>query len=79
MKLSLKTNPVEPGDLLIRMHNQVGAAVDVTGEKYGQSCRWLCHGCGERSEMPESDYLFFIRRSANTHAGDCRAAYHRIR
>lgn len=78
MKLSPHTTPVEPADLLIRMHNQVSAAVDVTGASYGSSCRWYCHGCGEHSDRPQADILPFTRDRANAHASMCRAAYHRL-
>lgn len=77
MKLSPNTAPVEPDNLLIRLHNQVGAAVDVIGSSSGESSRWVCHGCAQRSEL--ADYLWSTRRKANDHAGWCRAAYHRIR
>ncbi|MFP1627442.1 hypothetical protein ACLB9X_20255 [Streptomyces sp. 5K101] len=78
MKLSPNTAPVEPGDLLIRLHNQFGAAVDVTGSQHGQASRWDCHGCGEQSEFPVLDSLFMTRAKANKHAATCRAAYHRL-
>ncbi|MFE9483423.1 hypothetical protein ACFYNM_33075 [Streptomyces spororaveus] len=74
MKLSPNTAPGEPGDLLIRMHNMVGAAVDVTGNL--TQARWSCHGCGD------TDYgvsLHLTRDSANWHATSCRAAYHCLR
>ncbi|MFD7237625.1 hypothetical protein ACFWAT_20245 [Streptomyces syringium] len=74
MKLSPNTAPVEPTALLIRMHNQVGAAIDVAGTK--DSCRWRCHGCGYRTDMCHR--VTDGRRSANDHAGACRAAYHRL-
>ncbi|MEU6294051.1 hypothetical protein [Streptomyces erythrochromogenes] len=74
MKLSPNTVPIEPDNLLIRMHNQVGAAVDVTGTE--DRARWACHGCGEtRSDYP----LYLTREDANGHATTCRAAYHRLR
>lgn len=76
--LSPNTRPVEPADLLIRLHNLVGAAVDVTGHEYGRICRWTCHGCGARSDFPNEDYLSRTREKANEHAGQCRAAYHRL-
>ncbi|MFP1629938.1 hypothetical protein ACLB9X_33460 [Streptomyces sp. 5K101] len=78
MKLSRNTAPVEPGNLLIRLHNQVGAAVDITGRPYDQASRWDCHGCGDHSDRPELDILAFTRRDANAHAAACRAAYHRL-
>ncbi|MFF7727676.1 hypothetical protein [Streptomyces sp. NPDC008001] len=79
MKLSPHTMPVEPADLLIRLHNLVGAAVDVTGGRgYGEPTRWICHGCGVVSDMPKEDLLLFTRRKANGHASECRAAYHRL-
>ncbi|MFP1627347.1 hypothetical protein ACLB9X_19770 [Streptomyces sp. 5K101] len=78
MKLSPNTAPVEPDDLLIRMHNQVGAAVDVTGSRHGTDSRWDCHGCGAHPQFPELDSLFTIRAKANAHAAACRAAYHRL-
>ncbi|MGW0559497.1 hypothetical protein ACWDZ4_02410 [Streptomyces sp. NPDC003016] len=78
MKLSPNTAPVEPTDLLIRLHNQVGAAVDITGRTYGRASHWKCHGCAERSDYPGGDILAFTRRDANEHAASCRAAYHRI-
>ncbi|MFF8263267.1 hypothetical protein [Streptomyces virginiae] len=74
MKLSPRTAPAEPDGLLIRMHNQVGAAVDVTGAV--NRARWSCHGCGES----HVDYhLSITRDDANGHAAACRAAYHRLR
>ena len=79
MKLSPNTNPPTPADLLIRMHNQVGAAVDVTGTPFVRASRWLCHGCGERSYMPEVDNLDRTRQSANAHAADCRGSHHYLR
>ena len=78
MKLSPNTSPPTPADLLIRMHNQVGAAVDVTGTPYGRGSRWLCHGCGEHSLFPQVADLDDTRRSANAHAGDCRASHHHL-
>ncbi|EFL26688.1 hypothetical protein SSOG_06402 [Streptomyces himastatinicus ATCC 53653] len=78
MKLSPHTAPAESTDLLIRMHNQVGAAVDVTGTTYGKSCRWYCHGCGDHTGRPQADILPFTRDKANAHASMCRAAYHRL-
>ncbi|SCK47222.1 hypothetical protein [Streptomyces sp. WMMB 322] len=77
MKLSPNHNPTEPSDLLIRMHNQVGAAVDVTGGTVGEASRWNCHGCGDRSSF--TDHLGTIRLRAGQHAEFCRAAYQRIR
>ncbi|MFD5424464.1 hypothetical protein [Streptomyces sp. NPDC127084] len=77
MKLSPNTTPVEPAGLLIRLHNQVGAAIDVTGDQYGQT-RWDCHGCGDHSERPVRDWLWSIRTTANDHAGRCRSSYHRL-
>ncbi|MGW2037005.1 hypothetical protein [Streptomyces virginiae] len=74
MKLSPNTAPIEPDNLLIRIHNQVGAAVDVTGTE--DRARWACHGCGDTT----FDYpLYLAREYANHHATGCRAAYHRIR
>ncbi|MEV0990998.1 hypothetical protein [Streptomyces sp. NPDC049949] len=74
MKLSPNTSPAEPDSLLIRMHNQLGAAIDVTGTE--DRARWACHGCGEtRSDYP----LYMTRVDANDHAVSCRAAYHRTR
>ncbi|WP_367131417.1 MULTISPECIES: hypothetical protein [Streptomyces] len=70
--------PKEPGDLLIRLHNLVGAAVGVTGRQHGTSSRWVCHGCGAASDLPEQDYLPFARNKANGHANECRAAYHHL-
>lgn len=78
MKLSPLSNPPEPANLLIRLHNQVGAAVDVTGTTAYLGSRWHCHGCGDRSDMPALDSLSFTRRKANAHATDCRASYHRL-
>ncbi|GGR40854.1 hypothetical protein [Streptomyces netropsis] len=78
MKLSPNTSPLEPADLLIRMHNLVGAAVDVTGRSYGKNSRWTCHGCGATSDYPVSDFLPFTSGRANAHAAQCRAAYHRL-
>ncbi|MBF6045960.1 hypothetical protein GO001_12090 [Streptomyces sp. NRRL B-1677] len=46
MKLSPHTTPAEPADLLIRLHNLVGAAVDVTGRQYNKSCRAAYHRLG---------------------------------
>ncbi|MEV6961887.1 hypothetical protein AB0M97_22330 [Streptomyces sp. NPDC051207] len=76
MKLSPNTAPTEPDDLLIRFHNLVGAAVDVTGRTHGQATRWYCHGCAESSDYADS--VYFTRSKANDHAGACRAGYHRI-
>ncbi|MEU2507653.1 hypothetical protein ABZ621_23490 [Streptomyces sp. NPDC007863] len=76
MKLSPNTNPPEPADLLIRFHNQTGAAVDVTGRPRTYACRWCCHGCGERASS--GDYLKSTRPKANEHAATCRASYHRL-
>ncbi|GGR39235.1 hypothetical protein FHS38_005385 [Streptomyces netropsis] len=76
MKLSPNTTPLEPADLLIRMHNLVGAAVDVTGRVYGENSRWACHGCGFTSGC---DVLALHRGRANAHASQCRAAYHHLR
>ncbi|MEV5379772.1 hypothetical protein AB0L26_27970 [Streptomyces nondiastaticus] len=70
--------PNEPGDLLIRLHNLVGAAVDVTGRQHSTSSRWVCHGCGSASKGAERDYLTFTRNEANGHANECRAAYHHL-
>ncbi|MFH8620563.1 hypothetical protein ACH4A8_01445 [Streptomyces vietnamensis] len=77
MKLSPNTNPPEPDNLLIRFHNQTGAAVDVTGTRGYHGSHWRCHGCGDHTEMPDS--LLFTRRAANEHAATCRASYHRLR
>lgn len=52
--------------------------MDVTGRPYGDASRWVCHGCGARSEFPDTDILAFTRMKANVHAGECRAAYHRL-
>ncbi|MFE5674039.1 hypothetical protein ACFQ7B_01185 [Streptomyces erythrochromogenes] len=74
MKLSPNTTPVGPDNLLIRFHNQVGAAVDVKGTV--NRARWSCHGCGET----HVDYhLTITRDDANGHATTCRASYHRLR
>ncbi|MEV4927896.1 hypothetical protein [Streptomyces roseoverticillatus] len=78
MKLFLNTAPTESADLLIRMHNLVGAAVDITGNTLAYGSRWTCHGCGATSEEPKADYLFNTRSRANVHAAACRAAYHRL-
>ncbi|MFI1949399.1 hypothetical protein ACH46F_36805 [Streptomyces virginiae] len=73
MKLSPNTTPVEPTDLLLRMHNQVGAAVDVTGSL--SRARWSCHGCGDAGY----EYAVHLtREDDNGHATACRAAYHRL-
>ncbi|WP_030717370.1 hypothetical protein [Streptomyces sp. NRRL F-2580] len=73
MKLSPNSAPAEPDDLLIRMHNQIGAAIDVKGTV--NRARWSCHGCGET----HVDYhLSITRDDANGHAATCRAAYHRL-
>ena len=71
------TGTSEPADLLIRFHNQAGAAVDVTGSIHSKSSHWTCHGCGQRSGRPHADYLWSTREKANAHAGTCRGAYHR--
>ncbi|GHI88312.1 hypothetical protein [Streptomyces xanthophaeus] len=74
MKLSPRTAPTEPDNLLIRFHNQVGAAIDVTGTI--SRATWSCHGCGET----HSDYsLRVTREDVSEHAALCRAAYHRLR
>ncbi|MET9723046.1 hypothetical protein [Streptomyces zaomyceticus] len=75
MKLSPNANPPEPADLLIRLHNQTGAGVDVTGNEHGHSSRWHCHGCGDHSGQHS---LPFTRREANEHATTCRASHHRL-
>ncbi|MFB6517817.1 hypothetical protein [Streptomyces sp. NPDC056401] len=74
MKLSPHTNPPEPDSLLIRFHNQTGAAVDITGTRSSSS--WYCHGCGQRSTMTEG--VVIKRRAANEHAASCRAARHYV-
>ncbi|MER5414348.1 hypothetical protein [Streptomyces virginiae] len=74
MKLSPNTAPVEPTALLIRFHNQVGAALDITGSR--TSSRWYCHGCGYRSTLLED--VPINRQAANSHASTCRASYHRL-
>ncbi|KOV14069.1 hypothetical protein ADK91_08135 [Streptomyces sp. XY511] len=74
MKLSPNTAPIEPDNLLIRMHNQVGAAVDVTGTE--DRARWACHGCGD---VHSYSSIYLAREDANVHATTCRAAYHRLR
>ncbi|MGW2677159.1 hypothetical protein [Streptomyces sp. NPDC001436] len=72
MKLFPNTaTPVEPYNLLIRFHNQIGAAVDVTGSR--DSSRWTCHGCGYGGGLQHVDSA---RQAANRHAGECRAARH---
>ncbi|MGN5389392.1 hypothetical protein [Streptomyces sp. JL7001] len=73
MKLSPNTAPGEPDNLLIRFHNQVGAAVDVASAE--GRVRWSCHGCGD----VQYSSLYLAREDANGHATTCRAAYHRIR
>ncbi|WP_412076722.1 hypothetical protein ACLF6K_15880 [Streptomyces xanthophaeus] len=78
MKLSSRTAPTEPDNLLIRLHNQVGAAVDITGGSYGKASRWDCHGCAGYSDVPILDSLWRTRRDANDHPATCRAAYHRL-
>ncbi|MEV8589168.1 hypothetical protein AB0424_19775 [Streptomyces sp. NPDC051180] len=75
MKLSPNSNPPEPTDLLIRLHNQTGAAVDVTGSERGHSACWSCHGCGDLSS---EHGLAFARDEANAHATACRASHHRL-
>ncbi|TSB10096.1 hypothetical protein [Streptomyces benahoarensis] len=70
----------EPTGLLIRLYNQVGAAVDITGtNSYDKVSRWHCNGCGDTSDCPEQDYLSLTRRTANKHATACRAAYYHLR
>lgn len=76
MKLSPHTAPAEPDNLLIRFHNQLGAAVDVVGTTAYMGSAWRCHGCGDRSDMLDS--LPFTRRNANNHATACRASLHRL-
>ncbi|MFJ7259895.1 hypothetical protein ACIQV2_06970 [Streptomyces globosus] len=78
MKLSPHTNPPEPTNLLIRFHNQTGAAVDVTGTLSYRGSRWHCHGCGDHSEMPVLDSLTFTRRKANAHATTCHGSFYRF-
>ncbi|MFG2293388.1 hypothetical protein [Streptomyces sp. NPDC048603] len=73
MKLSPNTAPVEPGNLLIRFHNDLGAAVDIVGNR--DMSQWTCHGCGD---VGLRENLFFARRNANAHAAECRAAYHHL-
>ncbi len=75
MKLSPNTNPPEPDNLLIRFHNQTGAAVDVTGTRGYQGSIWRCHGCGDRADL--SDSLTFTRREANGHATTCHGSFYR--
>ncbi|MFD7094330.1 hypothetical protein [Streptomyces xanthophaeus] len=66
MKLSPRTAPTEPDNLLI--------AIDVTGTI--SRATWSCHGCGET----RSDYsLRVTREDVSEHAALCRAAYHRLR
>ncbi|WP_058046263.1 hypothetical protein [Streptomyces roseifaciens] len=77
MKLSPYTAPAESGDLLIRMRNLVGSAVDVTGKTYGENSRWICRGYGA-PDSPADNYLVFTRHRANAHAAECRAAYHHL-
>ncbi|MEU8778587.1 hypothetical protein [Streptomyces sp. NPDC048606] len=76
MKLSPNTTPAEPDNLLIRFHNQTGAAVHVIGTVARHGSAWHCHGCGDRADKLDS--LIFTRREANAHAAECRAAYHRL-
>ncbi|MEU5065520.1 hypothetical protein AB0G95_15970 [Streptomyces virginiae] len=73
MKLSPNTAPAESDNLLIRFHNQVGAAVDIASAE--GRVRWSCHGC---SDVHSYSSLYFAREDANGHATTCRAAYHRI-
>ncbi|MEU6295954.1 hypothetical protein [Streptomyces erythrochromogenes] len=76
MKLSPNTTPVEPDNLLIRFHNQVGTAVDVASAGARVSWSWSCHGCGDDDYFTS---LNLTRKDANGHATTCRAAYHRLR
>ncbi|MEU3914449.1 hypothetical protein [Streptomyces sp. NPDC029721] len=74
MKLFHNTaTPVEPYNLLIRFHNQIGAVVDITGTS--DSSRWTCHGCGHGDGLQHVDSA---RQAAHRHAVECRAAYHRL-
>lgn len=75
MKLSPNTAPAEPANLLIRFHNLVGAAVDVTGAR--DSSYWVCHGCGYGYSSIDH-HVDTTRTRANGHAAECRAAYHRL-
>lgn len=74
MTLSPHTAPAEPDNLLIRFHNQVGAAVDVTGTRHRSD--WYCHGCGDGDSF--GHHLDTSRVRANAHAVECRAAHHDI-
>ncbi|MER5727565.1 hypothetical protein ABT084_04275 [Streptomyces sp. NPDC002138] len=71
MKLSPYASPAEPQGLLIRFHNQMGAAVDITGTRSRSS--WYCHGCAYRSTMIEG--VTITRQAANDHATHCRASH----
>lgn len=73
MKLSPLTAPAEPVNLLIRFHNQVGDAFDVTGTL--TRAAWSCHGCGK----VHGDYnLRVVRKDVTEYASTCRAAYNRL-
>ncbi|MEU1814965.1 hypothetical protein ABZ543_07185 [Streptomyces roseifaciens] len=76
MKVFCQSAPLEPGDLLIRMHNLVGAAVDISGPSPDSGARWTCHGCGESSR--EAVTFWYTRGEASAHAAQCRAVYHRL-
>lgn len=72
--LAAFTAPDRPKNLLIRFITVGGSYVDVTGSgEHFQENRWDCHGCGDSSDCPETDYLFRIRPDANNHAAACRA------
>lgn len=71
--LTAFTEPDRPKNLLIRFITVGGSYVDVTGPGHSDKNRWDCHGCGDSSSRPEEDFLFYIRREANSHAASCRA------
>lgn len=72
--LAAFTEPDRPKNLLIRFITVGGSYVDVIGPgKHSDKTRWDCRGCGDTSDMPETDYLFRIRPDANNHATACRA------
>ncbi len=74
LRTSAFTEPDRPKGLLIRFATTGGSYVDVTGPgEHSEQNRWNCHGCGEVSDRPETDFLFRIRPDANAHATACRA------
>ncbi|MFE4310612.1 hypothetical protein ACFRR6_31700 [Streptomyces sp. NPDC056891] len=79
MKPTAQASPAGPTSLLIRFHNQVGAAVDVTGKVHELTSRWVCHGCADGSLSSVGAAVHHVRDIANEHANRCRGSYHHLR